>query len=510
MRVRILQIIKILITCDCVKTIAAIAEEIKVSKKTVRNDLNSVQEYLNSNNLKLIKKTGVGLYIEGDENEKLKLLSSIKYYKAGNMKLTSNDRQLYILFQVLSQNKNVTIKSLRDELFISRPSVYNDLEKVKNWLANRDIEMDYSSKKGINIIAGEKRIRKAIFDLFKKSNEYDEIVELLESKNDLANYYSYAQKEDLIGIDYVKVKEMLSSYNNNRNLLFTENGLNRLTIKFAIAIYRISSGKHVDMSQATIKELKRTSIYESLESLSKDLADTFSIEFTDAEIAYLVGNTIGSKTHYVEIDWTLDTEMFTLSKIVAQEIIEVTKQYYNIDFDESFLSGLMHHLKSVSNKIKYGLDFYNDFIEEIKLNYAYAFKIANETKSIFEEYFNYSIPIEEIGFIALHIASAIEKSKKPLNTCILYNSSYSEVKLMIEILKNNFNQLNITKVMPLSMVNDIDYTTTDLIISTKALDEKMACSTLLLPSILVYKDLRLFGEIINKTYEEHNRKLLEL
>lgn len=166
MKKRVLQIIKILMNSNEILTISKIANELNASNKTIRNDLSYVEKLLDENHLKLVKKTGIGIYVEGEERDKLKVLSLIKAYKLMGSQYTSGDRQLYILNQLLKQNKKNTISSLQNELFISRPSIYKDLEKVKEWLMQRHIKLIYDKKEGFILLAGEKRIRKAMFDFF--------------------------------------------------------------------------------------------------------------------------------------------------------------------------------------------------------------------------------------------------------------------------------------------------------------------------------------------------------
>ncbi len=201
--------------------------------------------------------------------------------------------------------------------------------------------------------------------------------------------------------------------------------------------------------------------------------------------------------------------MLVINKIVTKEIIELTKASYHITDEETFYNGLIHHLKSVTNKIKYGLDFDNIRVDEIRKNYSEPFEIALKSKSIFEEYYSYEIPIEEVGYIALHIAAAIERSKRPLTTYVIYHSSYSEIKLMIEILKNNFNQLMVKRVLPISMIDEINHDEVDLIITTQRLEEELEGNTVVLPTVLVYDDMQKFAKILKGIYEEQNKKKLE-
>ncbi|WP_073146618.1 BglG family transcription antiterminator [Paramaledivibacter caminithermalis] len=516
MKVRILQIIKMLLNSNNIMTIADIAERLSVSNKTIRNDLKLVEKLLSENNLKLIKKTGVGIYIEGDEKWKLKMLSNIKSYKQVSSHYTSKDRQLYILNQLLANNKKITTSSLQEELFISRPSVYKDLEKVKDWLKERDINLICDKKRGIFIEAGEKRIRKAMFDLFLLSQDYDEMLEIMEKVNDSdntnyasINFFSYCQKDDILGLDYEKVNKIILGIEDKFNIKFTTKDLTRLTIKAALAISRMLDGKFVKMKEDTLRGLQELSKYEKMVEVAKEIEDEFDITIPVEEIGYLFGNTIVSKTHFEDADWNVNEKMLVVNKIITKEIIELTKESYHISDEETFYNGLIHHLKSVTNKIKYGLEFDNIIVEDIRNNYPEPFEIALKSKSIFEEYYNFEIPLDEVGYIALHIAAAIERSKRPLTTYVVYHTSYSEIKLMIEILKNNFNQLMIQKVIPISMIDEINHDEVDLIITTQKLDRELDNNTVVLPTVLVYDDMQKFAKILRHIYEEQNIKNLK-
>ena len=55
MNKRIMKIVDVLLKQDSYITIDKISEELAVSNKTIRNDLQIVDQYLEENNLKLIK-----------------------------------------------------------------------------------------------------------------------------------------------------------------------------------------------------------------------------------------------------------------------------------------------------------------------------------------------------------------------------------------------------------------------------------------------------------------------
>ncbi len=403
MKLKIMQIIKLLLSSTEIMTINQIAEAIGVSNKTIRNYFQSVEQILKDHHLELVKKSGVGVYIVGEENDKLAMLTDIKNYRDDNRQFSSSDRQLYMLNQLLTGPKMATISGFEDELYISRPSVYKDLEKVRQWLEKRDIKLIHEPRKGLYIKAGEKRIRKSLFDLFIMSNEHDEIIDLVESRDGSYNYYSYDQKEDILYVDFDTVQDIIKSFEKALNIIFTANGLARLTIKYCIAINRMIDGHFVTMRPHTIDQLKKLERYATMLEMANIISERFNITFTEEEICYLFGITLGTKTHYDQKNLQLNEEVMAINKIIAQEIVENTKRNFEIVEEESFFNGLLHHLKTVAHKINYGFDFHNEFLEEIQTNYPEAYAIALKSRRVFD-YFSASV-FPSMKSVSLHCIS---------------------------------------------------------------------------------------------------------
>ncbi len=324
-------------------TISKIADELNASNKTIRNDLSYVEKLLDENHLKLVKKTGIGIYVEGEERDKLKVLSLIKAYKLMGSQYTSGDRQLYILNQLLKQNKKNTISSLQNELFISRPSIYKDLEKVKEWLMQRHIKLMCDKKEGFILLAGEKRIRKAMFDFFCYSEEYDAAMNNIETLQELGkgyaslNFFSYEQKEDFLDVNMKQVEAFIKELEEKIQVKFTMTDLLRLTIKYAIAISRMKKGHYASIKEQTLKDLKALNKFHSLEEIREGMIIQFQLDqLPDAELAYLFGITIVAKTHFEDTVWNINKKMMVINKIVAQEIIELTRENYHIDNEITF------------------------------------------------------------------------------------------------------------------------------------------------------------------------------
>lgn len=75
---RILEIINMLLNSEQPLTVDYIANTLKVSNKTIRNDLKKAEEFVQQKGVKIIKKPRVGIVLEGPRNKKLSLLMRLK------------------------------------------------------------------------------------------------------------------------------------------------------------------------------------------------------------------------------------------------------------------------------------------------------------------------------------------------------------------------------------------------------------------------------------------------
>ena len=69
------QILKILLTEEEAIPVKSLAEKIGVSKRTTQRELEYISSYLKGYEIKYFSKTGVGIWLEGTQEEKKRFLS---------------------------------------------------------------------------------------------------------------------------------------------------------------------------------------------------------------------------------------------------------------------------------------------------------------------------------------------------------------------------------------------------------------------------------------------------
>lgn len=159
-------------------SINVIASNIKVSNKTVRNDLHKIEGYIKNSGLILSKKPGVGVSIEGSEEKKAALRAQIK--GSHEIELYSpEDRKDYILRRLFISEEKVTLTELASELYVSRVTIHNDLKGVEKWLSQYNLKLLKKTNYGIEITGDEENWRNAAASLIIANKGSKELKKML-------------------------------------------------------------------------------------------------------------------------------------------------------------------------------------------------------------------------------------------------------------------------------------------------------------------------------------------
>ncbi|RQD73038.1 MAG: HTH domain-containing protein, partial [Halanaerobium sp. MSAO_Bac5] len=124
-------------------TTAELAEKLSVSARTIRSDLKKLQAWLKEKeDVVLSIKPGVGVRLRISE-EKRKALKQ-KFSKSLDYRdpYSPEKRRQLILKWLLQSDDNYTIQKLADKLYLSRTTVYKDLDKVEAWLNKYNLKLE--------------------------------------------------------------------------------------------------------------------------------------------------------------------------------------------------------------------------------------------------------------------------------------------------------------------------------------------------------------------------------
>lgn len=506
---RILEIINMLLNSEKPLTVDYIANRLKVSNKTIRNDLKKVEEYVQQKGVKIIKKPRVGILLEGPRNKRLELADEIKKSLDFEEPFSPEARKNYILKRLFMSKGSVTIKELAEELYVSRVTIHKDLRNVEKWLNKFNLKLLKKPNYGIEVVGDEENWRNAVASLIVSTKEQKELKEFL--YNDYTgriDYRTLVQLKELFDIDYKQLEKIVSNAESKLKFRFSDEAFISLVIHVAISIERLKHKKDVKLSKAVLNNLKQKDEYVIAQQMAKEIETKFNVVLPESEIGYIVLHIIGTKMQQNKIeDVNLeleDEESIELAVIMSKEIINIAERALCIDLsnDKQLLNGLILHLRPTINRLKYGLTLRNPLLNDIKENYPEIYGVAWMTSVVFEKYLGKKVAEEEIGYIALHLGAAVERAKKPLRALVVCTTGIGAAQLLAARLEKSFKQIEIKDIISSvslheSILNDID-----IVISTVPIEINKPFINI--SPLLTQNDIKRLDEFIESLTKKSN------
>ncbi len=487
-------------------TMNRIAETFKLSNKTVRNDMKKVEAVLAGRGLTLEKKPGVGVKINGSEASRLDLMGEVGPQSGELSPYSAEARRNYILKRLFMAERNLTIKELSDELYVSKVTVQKDLSDIELWLEKFQLKLYKKTNYGIEVKGKEENWRNAVASLIAMNKENNALKELLyDEYSGRLDYRTVMKLREMINLDYAKLERVISNAEAKLRFRFSDEAFASLVIHVAIAIKRLRSGKDVRLPREFLGNLKRQDEFAVAESIATDIRHAFGIKLPEEEIGYILLHILGAKMQQegsdgMEIDLA-DAYENEIAVVMAKEIIEIAQRTLAVSFenDRQLLNGLVLHLRPTVNRVKYGLTLKNPILNDIKENYPDIFGVAWMTSVVFEKYLGKKISEEEIGYIALHIGAAIERLKKPLKAIVVCPSGIGTSQLLAVKLEKHFREIEIKSVVSILDLKEGRFGDTDFVISTVPIDagKPVVC----ISPLLTQNDIKKLDQFISDMNE---------
>lgn len=202
---------------------------------------------------------------------------------------------------------------------------------------------------------------------------------------------------------------------------------------------------------------------------------------------YRLGNTDGQDGRPV-----IRADIFN----IVQEMILAVYDSYQIDFRNDFdlIMSLCLHLEPLHLRLSHLVECCNPLLAEIKTGFSLAYNMAIQACSVITRCWERTISEDEIGYIALAFALAIEKMKNAVTKkriLLVCGTGSGGAQLLAYQYQNRFqNYLSELKVCNLTELNRIDLTSYDFIFTIVPIPEPMPIPVVFLENFFEERDIQ--------------------
>ncbi|MBF6632902.1 MAG: transcription antiterminator [Planococcus sp. (in: Bacteria)] len=469
----------------------------QVSSRTIREDIKALDSLLIDH----------GAYIDSVMGQGYKLgIMEEPLFRSYLKKLSTEDAELktiipkmpeeriaYLVKRFLLSDGYIKLEELADEMYISKSTLQNDLNQVKKMLAVYDIRLESRPNYGLRVNADELKRRFCMAEyIFVREEPVNELFK---------PHFSSLSQEELDSILAVVMEQIQEN-----KVLVSDIAINNLVIHLAIAYKRIKEGYNVTLHSSDIDEILEQKEYKVAQNIVRKVQEKFAVHFPLEEVAYIAMHLLGTKiaahpeAGEKAVQQVIQKEISGLV-IKALERIE-SKLNLGIQNDQELIIALSLHLKPAVNRYRYGMNIRNPMLEDIKVNYPVAFEAGILAGMTINEAIGAVIDENEIGYLALHIAAAIEQKKStsvPKRCLIVCASGLGTAQLIYYKLKSQFGDgLEVAGTTEYYKLKNCELAGIDFIISSIPIQEELAVPVIVVNAILGEPDIRKIEKYILK------------
>lgn len=400
-------------------TIKGLAESFGVSQRTIRNDLNTINDALKENGLQeVILKRG-GIIIRKDDFPKvLNFVMQDDFYQ---YKLSKEERKQIAAVLLVSSSEYITLSAIADSLFVSRATIISDLDAIKKLIRENDLEVISHPNKGLRVEGKESAKRLFIMNI--SGRQKDGVAESM-----------VEQHISVQAGNRIVIQKILGEQEHIHKSFFTDNSFEQILLYLGIMVNRNLQGEFIE-PQGHQNDGK----YRMAQDILRYVSQYCHINTTEDEVSFLSG--MLSKARYLK-EKNANNDVIKIQLITRQFIEAVSEELgIKLNDDYDFFESLSNHLQSVfSDTAPMYQD--NPIITEVLEDNPRVLEAVKKKIDIILRHMTRDMTEIEAGYIAVHICAALERKKNreiAFHVIVACHAGIGTSHLLLEKLKKHFN-----------------------------------------------------------------------
>ena len=472
-------------------SIQDLAEMFKVSSRTIRYDIEQINDYLKENHLQPLNlgKQGV-INTQADITKARESLSEEGFY---SFKLSREERVCFSAVMMICSDDYITLSEIADQLFVSRSTIIQDLEHIKSLFRERHLYVLSHSNKGLLLEGREIDKRNLLIDMIQSENSIFKVEPIFQH---LTQCLSKNLKIDLEDISMIE--KIINEAEHIYGRFLTDQSFVQLRNYFQLSLYRLRKAHYVEYGD------DKNSKWDMAKGMIDQIQQFIVKEIPDTEIFYVAS--VLNRMKYIK-KTTSNKEIVKMQVITRNFIEKISKDIHrNLQGDYIFYENLINHLESTFSTLgdRFAI---NSVVDEVLQRYPEVKQATERNVYVFEEYVGRKLSEEEIAYIVVHICAAIERNKNETvrySVVLVCNGGIGTSQLLLARLEKFFH-LDVIDIIPAHDIENMNMDDVDAVISTISLEGK-GIEYIQVDPLLTDEDCIRVGEKLSKIHPKVSEK----
>lgn len=420
----------------------------RISLKTLRTDVNEINDFLLEAKMsptKLNKKEKLILL----EKDIMKIQDRLNHMDTYSYKMSREERQIYIIAELLMSQDYITMQNLAKKLNVSRNTILNDFETAKDYCLAFNVNVLMKSSKGIKIECDQKDRNNLLMQIFH---------DLEDDYMEKSFFHQLIQRKLGMKIPLEMIKEDLREYMEQQHMLVSDRVFSYVSIYLFVILNR-----KINKKRRTVEKLTGDT---ASDNLLNWFADKYEVRINKNDVKdfgrYMKQHDFNISSEQKEIN---DVELYGIIVYFLQMVGEDIE--CSLQSDTVLIESLLEHIRTLKNWEDY--DFEMPLSDELPIPKEILEKTIEKNSIILERYLGYPLTKEMKESIMIHICAAFVRNLEYLNlleVLIVCPGSMATGKYLEAQVKNYFD-FRVAAVIPSRDVEEfLKSNKIDFVIST--------------------------------------------
>jgi activator of the mannose operon (transcriptional antiterminator) len=467
-------IARVLLDGQGVVSVEELASELQLTDRMVRYSLPSIEAYLAELGLHIVKRRGVGVWVEGDRTVRGSVRAQLDA-SPGPAVLDPADRQSRVLLALLeAAPEAVRSETLESRLGVSRPTVRRDVRVAEIWLEQHRLHLRRLPGVGLAVRGSEVDVRAALLALVLERVPTNTLVASIDRSGGAppgggswdggsAGLAAYATELDLPTFGSLLGAEL-------RDVDARDPTMLTATVGLAILARRVRGDHPARLVRGRLRSLLDHPVSEDARRIALAIRRRLGIALPAAEVAAITESLLG----FVELADPGAAPQAEISRLVDRLVAAAGERLHpSLAADELLRANLAEHVRRLHVRLRYGLPVSNPLQHEVRKRYPDVYDVAADILDTLGPLDGVTIPIEEIGFLTMYLAGSLERLRlRPkVKVTVVCPAGMATVWILVSRLLAEFPQIEVAQVVSkTAFEQEPDSVTSDFIISTVPLD----------------------------------------
>jgi len=424
---------------------AEIGQTLACPARSIRYDLSAIGQWVERHGASMVGTAGIGYRLEGDlgrvreECDRL-AQSEVPVYE---YVLSPRERVRRMLLLLLGEERPRSLQSLADRLGVAKSTVHTDLDTLQGWVAARGLILERNHG-GLRLLGAEVIRRQAMADLVAELADEGQLATLLDGAPE-AHALLALLRPMLPEVDWVAL-----------GAVAREAGSPDLAVYLSVMVSRLATGHALSLTPDHIARVAATPEWQRARVVADRVEEACRIRIPPEEVANLAVVLEGARTGAEDL-----TALPEASLGMARALAGLVQTHLGMPLaqDPEFVMGLALHLKPVQHRLQRGLAVENPLLDEVCAKYPMALRVAQDVAAVLEAAWHTLVPPAEVGYVAIHIAAAIERAKlrepRGLRALLVCGTGVGTAQLLATRLRGLVPEVQVGRVTSALRVRDV-------------------------------------------------------